>query len=114
MVNAGHGSRYRLTVNTATRSVSSTGGGGTRVGGSKTFDSDTPAIRLTPTQLLTAAGLPVISTTPRTVSVRFDVLSHGRCTASITQSVTLSATDGTYLEAPAPTAPATRQRRARR
>ncbi|ACU73435.1 peptidase S8 and S53 subtilisin kexin sedolisin [Catenulispora acidiphila DSM 44928] len=89
VVNAGHGSRYRLTV------------------GSKTFDSDTPAIRLTPTQLLTAAGLPVISTTPRTVSVRFDVLSHGRSTGSITQSVTLGATDGTYLEAPAPTAPAT-------
>ncbi|MEY9904980.1 hypothetical protein ABIA35_001196 [Catenulispora sp. MAP12-49] len=89
VVNAGHGARYRLTV------------------GSKTFDSDTPAIRLTPTQLLTAAGLPVVSTTPRTVSVRFDVLNHGRSTASITQSLTLSATDGTYMEAQAPTAPAT-------
>ncbi|WP_194897471.1 peptidase S8 [Catenulispora pinisilvae] len=89
VVNAGHGSSYRLTV------------------GSQHFDSATPAIRLTPTQLLTAAGLPVVSTTPRTVSVRFDVLSHGRSTASVTQSITLSATDGTYLEAQAPTAPAT-------
>jgi hypothetical protein len=89
VVDAGHGSRYRLTV------------------GSKTFDSDTPAVRITPTQLLTAAGLPVASTTPRTVSVRFDVLNHGRSTASITQSVTLSATDGTYMEGRAPTAPAT-------
>ena len=89
VVNAGSGSHYRLTV------------------GSQHFDSDTPAIRITPTQLLTAAGLPVVSTTPRTVSVTFDVLSHGRTTATITQSLTLSATDGTYLEAPAPTAPAT-------
>ena len=89
VVNAGHGSHYRLTV------------------GSKSFDSDTPAIRITPTRLLTAAGLPVVSTTPRTVSVRFDVLNRGRTTASITQSVTLSATDGTYMEGQAPTAPAT-------
>ncbi|WP_194921298.1 peptidase S8 [Catenulispora rubra] len=89
VVNAGQGARYRLTV------------------GSQHFDSDTPAIRITPTQLLAAAGLPVVSTTPRTVSVRFDVLSHGRTAATITQSLTLSATDGTYLEAPAPTAPAT-------
>jgi len=89
VVDAGHGSRYRLTV------------------GSKTFDSDTPAIRITPTQLLTAAGLPVVSTTPRTVSVRFDVLNHGRSTASITQSITLGATDGTFMEGQAPAAPAT-------
>jgi hypothetical protein len=89
VVSAPHDARYTLTV------------------GSQSFDSATPSIRLTPTQLLTAAGLPVVSTSPRTISVRFDVLSHGRSTASITQSITLSASDGTYMEAQAPTAPAT-------
>ncbi|MFJ1757414.1 S8 family serine peptidase [Kitasatospora sp. NPDC088134] len=81
--------RYRLTV------------------GTKSFDADLPSIRVTPTQLLTAAGLPVAATQPRTVSVRFDALTPGKPTASVSRTLTLGPSDGTFTEAQAPTAPAT-------
>ncbi|GAA1967326.1 peptidase S8 [Catenulispora subtropica] len=75
--------------------------------GTTTFTSDTPAIRVTPTQLLTAAGLPVASTAPRTVQVTFTVRKHGAAPVSTVQTLTLGPSDGTNVEAAAPTAPAT-------
>ncbi|HEX3786382.1 MAG TPA: S8 family serine peptidase [Pseudonocardiaceae bacterium] len=75
--------------------------------GRKQFTSAVPDVRLTPTQLLQAAGLPVVSTANRTVQVTFQVKEGGRVVASAQQPLTFSATDGTFAEAPAPVAPAT-------
>ncbi|WP_393097154.1 hypothetical protein [Streptomyces sp. LN325] len=66
------------------------------------FTSDVPAIRLTPTQMLTAAGLPVASTTDRQLSLTF-LVRHGRqVLASATHKLTFGPTDGGYAEALAP------------
>jgi hypothetical protein len=75
--------------------------------GSTVFRSDTPAIRVTPTQLLTAAGLPVIATADRSLTVTYRVVVDGRVRASTTRSLAVGPTDGTYAEAAAPKAPAT-------
>ncbi|GCE07855.1 S8 family serine peptidase [Dictyobacter aurantiacus] len=85
LTNTRHGDSYQLTV------------------GSTRFLSATPSIRVTPIQLLEAAGLPVVSTTDRTLNVAFDVLREGRTVASVTRTLTLSASDGTFTEALAPT-----------
>lgn len=71
--------------------------------GSTRFRSATPSIRVTPTQLLTAAGLPVVATGDRSLTVTFKVLRDDHTVASITRTLTLSASDGTFTEAPAPT-----------
>ena len=71
--------------------------------GSTRFRSAIPSIRATPTQLLTAAGLPVVSTSSRNLTVTFDVLHGNRTVASTTRTLTLSASDGTFTEALAPT-----------
>jgi hypothetical protein len=71
--------------------------------GSTHFRSSIPSIRITPTQLLTAAGLPVVSTSSRDVTVTFDVLRGNRTVTSATRTLTLSASDGTITEAQAPT-----------
>jgi hypothetical protein len=71
--------------------------------GSTHFRSSIPSIRVTPTQLLTAAGLPVVSTSSRNVTVTFDVLHGGRTVTSATRTLTLSASNGTIVEAQAPT-----------
>ncbi|MGW1797330.1 S8 family serine peptidase [Streptomyces sp. NPDC001984] len=66
------------------------------------FTSDVPAIRLTPTQMLTAAGLPVVSTTDRQVALTFEV-RHGRqVLASAAHELTFGPTDGGYVESLAP------------
>lgn len=81
--------------------------------GSHTFTSAVPSVRLTPTQILTAAGLTVDSATPQTVSVTFEVVSAGhgpgagRVLTSAQQQLTFGPTDGSYAEAQAPVAPAT-------
>jgi hypothetical protein len=77
-----------------------------RIGGHE-FRSDVAAIRLTPAEMLKAAGMPVVSTTDRTLDVTFEVRSGGRVLASADRSLVFSATDGTYAEALAPVAPAT-------
>ncbi|MEZ0095129.1 S8 family serine peptidase [Streptacidiphilus sp. EB129] len=82
---AGRDARYRLTV------------------GSTVFDSDTPSIRVTPAQLLTAAGLPLVSTAPRTVGYSFSVRQPRGGSVSVTRSLTLSASTGTVTEAAPPT-----------
>ncbi|MEU6319183.1 S8 family serine peptidase [Streptomyces sp. NPDC047009] len=74
--------------------------------GSTVWTSDTPAIRVTPRQLLTAAGLPVVSTSDRTVDLRYDVLVKGNVVASAARTITVGPSDGTYAEAHGPTAPA--------
>ncbi|QUW77996.1 S8 family serine peptidase [Streptomyces mirabilis] len=74
--------------------------------GSTVWRSNTPAIRVTPRQLLAAAGLPVVSTSDRSVKLRYDVLIKGHVVASADRTVTIGASDGTYMEAKAPTAPA--------
>lgn len=75
--------------------------------GSQTFTSRTPAIRITPEQMLTAAGLPLISTTDRQVTVTYRVLQDGRTRVSTTRTLTVGPSDGTTTEALAPKAPAT-------
>jgi hypothetical protein len=76
------------------------------VGGHE-FHSATPSIRLTPTELLTAAGQPVVSTSDRTISYTFEVRDGRRVLASARRQLTFGPTDGTYAEALAPVAPPT-------
>ncbi|KPI09845.1 peptidase S8 and S53 subtilisin kexin sedolisin [Actinobacteria bacterium OK006] len=66
------------------------------------FTSDVPAIRLTPTQMLSAAGLPVVSATDRQVSLTFEVRHGHQVLASTTHELTFGPTDGGYAESLAP------------
>ena len=78
--------------------------------GSTVFRPDSagsPAIRVTPTELLTAAGLPVISITDRELTVVYTVAVGGRTVATVRRVLTVSSSDGTYVEGVAPHAPAT-------
>ncbi|RPE38557.1 subtilase family protein [Streptomyces sp. Ag109_O5-1] len=75
--------------------------------GSTVFRSADPAIRVTPAQLLTAAGLPLTSATDRQITVTYRVLVQGRTRASTTRTLAIGPSDGTYAEATAPKAPAT-------
>ncbi|MBY8881279.1 S8 family serine peptidase [Actinacidiphila acidipaludis] len=75
--------------------------------GSTVFRSAGPAIRVTPEQLLTAAGLPVVATADRDVTVTYRVLAGGRTVASATRTLAVGPSDGQYAEASAPKAPAT-------
>ncbi|HET6297341.1 MAG TPA: S8 family serine peptidase, partial [Kribbella sp.] len=77
--------------------------------GKSTFTSATPAIRVTPRQLLTAAGLPVISTADRSVDLTFQVLVGGKAQATVRRTLTIGPSDGRYVESTAPLAPATAQ-----
>jgi hypothetical protein len=70
--------------------------------GQHEFTSDVPAIRLTPTQMLTAAGLPVVSATDRQISLTFEVRQGHHVLASTTHELTFGPTDGGYAEALAP------------
>ncbi|MCW2863549.1 MAG: peptidase and in kexin sedolisin, partial [Actinoallomurus sp.] len=74
--------------------------------GSTVFRSDTPAIRVTPTQLLDAAGLPVVSTTDRNITYTYKVLVGGHVRASQERTLAVGPSDGHYVEATAPHAPA--------
>ncbi|GAA3431987.1 S8 family serine peptidase [Kutzneria kofuensis] len=71
------------------------------------FHADRPAVRITPTQLLQAAGLPVIAATDRAVDLTFEVRDGHKVLASAKKTLTVGPTDGTYAEATAPIAPAT-------
>ena len=75
--------------------------------GHQQFHSATPAIRLTPAELLTAAGQNVVATTNRTITYSYAVRVDGRVVASAQRQLTFSPTDGGYAEAQAPVAPAT-------
>ncbi|TFV33772.1 hypothetical protein E4K10_40300 [Streptomyces sp. T1317-0309] len=62
---------------------------------------------MTPAQLLTAAGLPLTSTTDRQITVTYRVLVDGRTRVSTTRTLAVGPSDGTYAEATAPDAPPT-------
>ena len=71
--------------------------------GSTEFSSQTPAIRVTPGELLAAAGQPLVSTGSRDVTVTAEVrLGPQRVLASTSETLTLGPTDGTHAMAPAP------------
>ena len=70
----------------------------------KVFDSSTPAIRLTPTELLAAAGLPVVSSSNRTIHLTAQIKAANGVIASKSESLTFGPTDGTHAMAPAPVA----------
>jgi hypothetical protein len=74
--------------------------------GRTVFRSDTPAIRVTPAQLLAAAGLPVVSAADRRLTVSYAVLRGGRTVASAQRTLTVGPSDGRYAEAAAPSVPA--------
>jgi hypothetical protein len=75
--------------------------------GRTVFTSTTPAIRVTPRQLLAAAGLPVVSSGDRQLTYTYAVVTAGRTVASQKRTLTVGPSDGTYAEAAAPKAPAT-------
>ncbi|MEW1773559.1 S8 family serine peptidase [Streptomyces sp. NPDC086777] len=70
--------------------------------GKREFTSATPAVRLTPTQMLTAAGLPVTATTDRRLSLTFEVRRGRQVLAAARHELTFGPTDGGYDEALAP------------
>ncbi|HWF58319.1 MAG TPA: peptidase S8 [Candidatus Dormibacteraeota bacterium] len=73
------------------------------VGGAVARQSSTPVFRLTPTQLLTLSGQPVVSTTPRSVPITLEVLrGPDHVIASASEPLTFSPSDGTHVMAPAP------------
>ncbi|HEY0494620.1 MAG TPA: S8 family serine peptidase [Kutzneria sp.] len=73
----------------------------------KEFHADQPAVRITPTQLLQAAGLPVVDANDRTVDLTFQVRVGHKVLASAKKTLAIGPTDGAYAEATAPIAPAT-------
>jgi hypothetical protein len=90
------GVRYRLSA----LSVSS------RSGGRGTTLATTPWARVQPTQLLAAAGEPLVSTAPRTVSLAYTAFAGRRTLASTTVALTFGPSDGTSLSTLAPIVPA--------
>ncbi len=58
--------------------------------------------RLTPRQMLIAAGLPVVSATDRQVSLTFEVRHGHQVLASAAHELTFGPTDGGYVESLAP------------
>lgn len=75
--------------------------------GDTVLRSPSPAIRITPKQLLAAAGLPVVSETDRQLDVRYDVLLDARVLATASRTLTVGPSDGAYVEAQAPSVPPT-------
>jgi hypothetical protein len=71
-----------------------------------TFYSPTPSIRLTPAELLSAAGLPLASSSDRTIRVTAQIRTGGDVMASRSEPLTFGPTDGTHAMAPAPVAAA--------
>ncbi len=79
--------RYELSVNGKTLAV-------------------TPSARLLPERILAAAGLPLASTSARTVTLTYNALRGKEVVAGTTIPMTFAPTDGTYIEALAPLVPA--------
>ncbi|MEU0967652.1 S8 family serine peptidase [Streptomyces sp. NPDC005917] len=74
--------------------------------GARTWRSATPAIRVTPGELLDAAGLPVVSASDRAITVTYRVLTGERTQATVRRTLTVGPSDGRYVESTAPKAPA--------
>jgi hypothetical protein len=75
--------------------------------GSHEFRSAAPSIRVLPADLLSAAGLALVSEEDRTVAYTLQVRLHGRVLLSTGRTIAVGPTDGSYAEAVAPIAPAT-------
>ena len=65
-----------------------------------------PWARLQPKEILTAAGLPVVSATARTVSLTYTASIRGAVVASTAVPLTFGPTDGSRPSVPAPLVPA--------
>ncbi|MBM9509374.1 S8 family serine peptidase [Actinacidiphila acididurans] len=76
-----------------------------QAGAKGVFTSAQPSVRLTPAQILGAAGLPLASDTTRTVPVTFQALRGGKVVGQLSQDLTFLADDATYAQALAPAAP---------
>ena len=70
--------------------------------GSTSWHANTPSIRVLPSEILAAAGLPVVSTGHRTVDVTMEVDRGRQVVTQARQTVTFGPTDGTYGVALAP------------
>jgi hypothetical protein len=70
--------------------------------GSTEFDAATPSVRITPSQLLTAAGQPIVSTTDRAISASVQVLRGHDVVATTDLRVNVGPTDGSHGDAVAP------------
>lgn len=73
--------------------------------GSTEIVQDGRAFRLLPAELLAAARLPVVSTSPRTVGVRYEARRSGTVVASASAQLTFGPSDGLITEPLAPVAP---------
>ncbi|GIH19390.1 S8 family serine peptidase [Rugosimonospora africana] len=82
----GHGVTYRLAAATDPQ----------------TTLASTPWARLSPTEILTAAGLPVVSATVRSVPLVYTATIGGTIAARANATLTFGATDGTVDSAPGP------------
>nr|WSX75477.1 S8 family serine peptidase [Streptomyces sp. NBC_00899] len=76
-----------------------------KVGAHGSIPSAGPSLRVLPGELLAAAGLPLVSAEPRDLTVTFEALDGAEVVASASSRITLGATDGTYEQPQAPTAP---------
>ena len=74
--------------------------------GPKSTLSRTAWARLQPAAILAAAGLPLASTTPRTVELAYRASADGHVLANVPVTLTLGPTDGTSPSALAPVVPA--------
>jgi hypothetical protein len=71
----------------------------------KRFTSSSDYIRVTPAELLAAAGQPLESTSSRAVTVTYQVRHGGHVLAQASETLTIGPYDGTSSVAPAPVAP---------
>jgi hypothetical protein len=81
----------------------------TASGGPGTVLATTPWARLQPAQLLAAAGQPLVSDTPRTISLTYTATAGGQALAAATVALTFGPSDGTTLSTLAPVVPAVSQ-----
>ncbi len=72
------------------------------VGPHGTLATTTPWARLTPTEILTAAGLPTVSTSARTVPLVYTATIDGVVVAQTSVALTFGPSDGTVNSEPAP------------
>ena len=70
--------------------------------GATNFDATTPSVRITPSQLLAAAGQPVVSTEDRSIPVSFEIMRGAKVVARSDVRVVVGPTDGSHFETLAP------------
>ncbi|MGZ6124305.1 MAG: S8 family serine peptidase, partial [Myxococcales bacterium] len=75
------------------------------VAGAELLAQDAPAFRLLPAEILSAAGLPIVSASPRAIDVRLEARRRGRSVASAGTQLVLGPSDGLISEPLAPVVP---------